>query len=130
MSDDDRVRLDKWLWAARFFKNRALAQEAVDGGRVHVDGQRAKSSREVRTGMRLSVNVGPDTREIVVLALESRRGGAKDAALLYEETPESIARRQAAAANRRALALTNPVPDHRPDKHERRQLQRLRDNNP
>jgi ribosome-associated heat shock protein Hsp15 len=128
-SDGERTRLDKWLWAARFFKQRALAQEAVDGGRVHYEGQRAKSSREVHVGARISITVGHDTREVIVRGLASKRGSATDAARLYEETAESMAAREAAAASRRAAALSDPVPDHRPDKHERRQIQRLRDRN-
>jgi len=128
-SAGERCRLDKWLWAARFFKQRSLAQEAVDGGRVHYEGQRAKSSREVHVGARISVTVGQDTREVVVTALSSKRGSAAEAARLYEETPESLAARTEAAARRRAAAVSNPVPDHRPDKHERRQLQRLHDRN-
>ncbi|MFZ5724432.1 MAG: RNA-binding S4 domain-containing protein [Pseudomonadota bacterium] len=121
-----RVRLDKWLWAARFYKTRALAQEAVDGGKVHYEGQRTKSSRDVQVGARLSVVVGHDTREIVVTALADRRGSAQQAALLYAESADSIANREEAAARRRALAVSDPVPDHRPDKHERRQLERFR----
>lgn len=122
-----RTRLDKWLWAARFYKTRALAQEAVDGGKVHYDGQRTKSSRDVQVGARLTVVVGYDTREIVVTALADKRGNAQQAALLYAETPESLAAREEAAAHRRALARTDPTPDHRPDKRERRQMQRFRE---
>lgn len=125
----ERTRLDKWLWAARFFKQRSLAQEAVDGGRVHYDGQRTKSSRDVQIGARISITIGHETREVIVTALSARRGSASDAALLYEETPESVVARTEAAEKRRAAALSNPVPDHRPDKHERRQIQRFRDIN-
>lgn len=122
----ERTRLDKWLWAARFYKTRALAQEAVDGGKVHYEGQRTKSSRDVQVGARLTVVVGYDTRDIVVTALADKRGSAQQAALLYTETPESVARREEAAAQRRALALSDPTPDHRPDKKERRQIHRFR----
>ncbi|MFZ5757380.1 MAG: ribosome-associated heat shock protein Hsp15 [Pseudomonadota bacterium] len=128
-SEKTRTRLDKWLWAARFYKTRALAQEAVDGGRVHYEGQRAKSSRDVQVGAHLTVVVGHDSRDIVVTALADKRGSAAQAALLYTETPDSIARREAAAAQRRALALTDPTPDHRPDKRERRQMERFRSRN-
>lgn len=128
MPDDARrIRLDKWLWAARFFKTRGLAQEAVEGGRVHYEGQRAKPARDVQIGARVAITIGHDTREVVVTALSDRRGNAQEAALLYAETPESIVAREAAAAQRRAAAVSNPVPDHRPDKHERRQIRRLRD---
>lgn len=126
MSESPRIRLDKWLWAARFFKTRALAQEAVDGGRVHYEGQRCKSSREVKTGACLQITTGFDTREVIVTGLSEKRGNATQAAALYEETPESVARRTEAAEKRRAAALSAPVHDHRPDKHERRQLERLR----
>ena len=126
MSESGRIRLDKWLWAARFFKTRALAQEAVDGGRVHYEGQRCKSSREVKEGARLQVTTGFDTREVIVTGLSEKRGNATQAAALYEETPESVAKRTEAAEKRRAEALSAPVHDHRPDKHERRQLERLR----
>lgn len=131
-SDDggrERTRLDKWLWAARFFKNRSLAQEAVDGGRVHYDGQRAKSSRDVQVGARISITIGHDVREVQVTALSAKRGNAKEAALLYVETEESIASREKAAAERKAIALSNPAPDHRPDKKERRQHEQFRDRN-
>lgn len=126
-TEKERTRLDKWLWAARFFKQRSLAQEAVDGGRVHYDGQRTKSSRDVQVGARITITVGHDTREVIVKALSVKRGSAPEAALLYEETAESIAARAAAAEKRRAMATSEPVPDHRPDKHERRQIRRLRD---
>lgn len=126
-ADGQRIRLDKWLWAARFFKTRSLAQEAVEGGRVHYEGQRAKPARDVQVGARVVITIGHDTREVVVTALADRRGNAQDAARLYAETPESVVAREAAAAQRRAAAISNPVPDHRPDKHERRQIRRLRD---
>jgi ribosome-associated heat shock protein Hsp15 len=127
--DKQRTRLDKWLWAARFFKTRALAKDAVDGGKVHYEGQRAKSARDVQIGAKLTVVIGHDTREIIVTALADKRSNAQQAALLYTETPESIVAREAAAADRRAQALSNPVSDHRPDKRERRQIHRFRDHN-
>lgn len=127
--DKQRTRLDKWLWAARFFKTRALAKDAIDGGKVHYDGQRAKSARDVQIGAKLTVVIGHDTRAIIVTALADKRGNAQQAALLYAETPESIVAREAAAADRRAQALSNPVSDHRPDKRERRQIHRFRDHN-
>ncbi len=122
-----RTRLDKWLWAARFYKTRALAQEAVDGGKVHYEGQRTKSSRDVQIGACIRAIVGYDTREVIVTALADKRGNAQQAALLYRETEESVVAREQAAAQRRALAQSDPTPDHRPDKHERRQLQRFRE---
>lgn len=125
----ERTRLDKWLWAARFFKTRALAQEAVDGGRIHYEGQRTKSSRDVQVGARIGITIGHDTREVVVTALSDRRGNASAAALLYAETGESIVAREKAAAERKAMALGNPVQDHRPDKRERRQFEKFRERN-
>lgn len=130
MKQDDtrtRTRLDKWLWAARFFKTRPLAQEAVDGGKVDYEGQRTKSSRDVQMGARIRVTTGFDVREVIVTGLSEKRGNATQAATLYQETPESIVAREEAAAKRRAAALSAPVSDHRPDKKERRQLQKLRD---
>lgn len=97
----ENVRLDKWLWAARFFKTRSLAQEAIDGGKVHVDGDRVKPSRAVRAGQRISIRKGEQRWEIVVVGLSDRRGPAADAQGLYEETPASIAAREQAAEERR-----------------------------
>lgn len=130
-SDDDKVRtrLDKWLWAARFYKTRALAKEAIDGGKIDYEGHRAKSSRDVQIGAKLAITLGYDRRDIVVTGLAEKRGNATQAALLYQETAESIARREAAAAQRRAAALSNPVADHRPDKRERRQFEKFHSRN-
>lgn len=122
-----RTRLDKWLWAARFFKTRSLAQEAVDGGKVHYEGQRAKSSRDVQPGARIELVVGHDTREVIVTALAGKRGSAQEAALLYRETDDSIRRREEAAERRRVAARSSPVPDHRPDKKERRAIRQFRE---
>lgn len=119
----DRLRLDKWLWAARFFKTRALAVEAIDKHRVSVNGAPAKPARELKTGDTLAITIGPVTRDVVVLALSAVRGPAPQAALLYAETPESVTRREAQAQQRRlapepALTLT----DGRPTKRDRRQM--------
>ena len=93
-SEDLKFRLDKWLWAARFFKTRALAADAVDSGKVHVDGQRAKTAKEVRIGMKLQIRRGGEELEVVVRGLSIQRRGAPEAALLYEETEESRQRRE------------------------------------
>ena len=119
----ERLRLDKWLWAARFFKTRALAVEAVEKHRVHVNGAAAKPARELKVGDTLTVTQGPVTREVVVRALSAVRGAAPQAALLYEETADSITRREAQAQQRRlapepALSQT----EGRPTKRDRRQL--------
>lgn len=123
----NEVRIDKWLWAARFYKTRSLAQQMVEGGKVHIDGQRVKASKPVRPGQLIRLRQGNDLRDIEVLALADKRGSAPQAALLYRESEESIARRQQASAERRAAAITAPTPDHRPNKKERRDMQRFRD---
>ena len=96
-----QVRIDKWLWAARFFKTRSAATEAVLGGRVHVDGERVKPSRDVRAGDTLEVTIGHVRRTVVVRAVAERRGPASVAATLYEEKPESVAERERLASERR-----------------------------
>ncbi len=121
----DSVRLDKWLWAARFFKTRALAAEAVNGGHVHVEGQRVKPSKALRVGMTVEVVQNGIPRQVVVRGLAARRGPAKVAQTLYEETPESIARRERLLEMRR-LERAGLVVHERPDKRGRRQLRRLK----
>ncbi|MEE4463482.1 RNA-binding S4 domain-containing protein, partial [Azotobacter chroococcum] len=103
--DDEKVRLDKWLWAARFYKTRALAKEAIEGGKVHCRGERCKPSKEPKIGEELTIRTGFDERTVVIRALSAVRRGAPEAQLLYEETAESRARREAAAALRKAGAL-------------------------
>ncbi|NGP54311.1 RNA-binding S4 domain-containing protein [Thioalkalivibrio sp. XN8] len=120
MGQDD-VRLDRWLWAARFFKTRGLAQAAIAGGHVHVNGQRAKAARVVRPGDRLEISRGEERLEIEVVALAARRGPASVARELYAETEASVAARQAAQQLRRDLAGNRP-PSVRPDKRSRRRL--------
>lgn len=114
------MRIDRWLWVARLLKTRALAAEAVRGGRVHVDGQAVKASREVRPGDVVEITAGPVRRTVVVRALAERRGPAKEAALLYEETPESLAARAAFAEERRLMSRARPIPGGRPTRRERR----------
>lgn len=123
----NEVRIDKWLWAARFYKTRSLAQQMVEGGKVHVDGQRVKASKPVRVGQVIVLRQGEIQREVEVLALAEKRGSAPQAALLYQETQDSIARREQVSAERRAAILSAPHPDHRPDKKARRDLRRFRD---
>lgn len=120
----DRVRIDKWLWAARFFKTRALAAQAVSGGKVQVNGARIKSSRDLHPGDSLSIRRGPYEHVVVVRGLTKRRVPAAAAAQLYEETAESRAARERVAAERRAQGgVTAPAP--RPDKRQRRRLFRV-----
>lgn len=122
----ESVRIDKWLWASRFFKTRALATEAVTGGKVHVNGERVKPARPVRRGDVLSIRRGPYEFVVEVQGVSSRRGPAREAQQLYEETEASRSRREMLQAQRKAQAAAVPVPDHKPNKKERRELMRLR----
>lgn len=123
--DDGKVRLDKWLWAARFFKTRALAKAAIEGGKVHCRGERCKPSKEPKVGEELMIRAGFDERTVVIRALSAVRRGAPEAQLLYEETAESQARRENAAAMRKAGSLGVET-DGKPSKKQRRALQRFR----
>lgn len=122
----DTMRLDKWLWAARFFKTRQLAIEAIKGGKVHVNGHRAKPSKDIGTGARLTITKEPYHWDITVIALQAQRRPASEAALLYEETPESHANRQAEVAKRREERELGIPADHRPNKRERRMIHRFK----
>lgn len=118
-----RTRIDKWLWAARFFKTRSLAKAAIESGHVHCQGQRIKVSRDVAVGMQLRIRQGFDYKTVDVLAVSDVRGPASVAQLLYSETPESLAERAEQTAQRQAMNLAHP--DHRPNKKERRQIHRF-----
>lgn len=120
-----KVRIDKWLWAARFFKTRSLAKQAVEGGKVQSQGQKLKPSKEITVGLMLTVRQGYDDKTVEVLALSEQRRGAPEAALLYRETPESIAEREERAAQRKAGMGSYLISDHRPTKKERRQIHRF-----
>ncbi|MCA6221458.1 ribosome-associated heat shock protein Hsp15 [Photorhabdus antumapuensis] len=122
-SDSDQaVRLDKWLWVARFYKTRAIAREMIDGGKVHYNGQRSKPSKLVELGAEIKLRQGNDERIVEVLALSNHRRGAPEAQQLYQETEASIANREKMAIARKMNVLTMPHPDRRPDKKERRTL--------
>ncbi len=123
--DDGKVRLDKWLWAARFFKTRALAKAAIEGGKVHCRGERCKPGKEPKIGEELVIRAGFDERTVVIQALSAVRKGAPEAQLLYAETAESLARRENAAAMRKAGSLGVET-DGKPSKKQRRALQRFR----
>ena len=125
-TDDDRVRLDKWLWAARFFKTRALASEAVAGGKVQVNGDRAKRARPLQIGDEVRVRQGPYEFLVVVRALSARRGPASVAAELYEERPESRAAREAMALQLKTLHAAFVPEKGRPTKRDRREIERLK----
>ena len=128
-SQVEAVRLDKWLWAARFYKTRTLAKEMIDGGKVHYNGQRSKPNKIVEVGATLKVRQGSDEKEIVVLALSTQRRGAPEAQLLYRETEQSLANREKLAMARKMNALSMPHPDRRPDKKERRDLLKFKHQN-
>jgi ribosome-associated heat shock protein Hsp15 len=122
----DRLRVDKWLWAARFFKTRSIAKTAIEGGKVHLSGQRVKVSREICVGEKLVIKQGWDEREIIVKALSDKRGPASAALMLYAETDASIARREREAQARKSAGGAVARPTNKPGKHERKALERLR----
>ncbi|PRA70171.1 RNA-binding protein [Pseudomonas sp. MYb187] len=124
--EDDKIRLDKWLWAARFYKTRALAKTAIESGKVHCRGERCKPGKEPRVGDEFVLRTGFDERTVVVRALSIVRRGAPEAQALYEETPQSIAKRKEAAAQRKAGALGVST-DGRPTKKQRRQFHQFHD---
>lgn len=119
--EEDNVRLDKWLWAARFYKTRALAKTAIESGKVHCRGERCKPGKEPHIGDQFQIRIGFDERTVVVEALSIVRRGAPEAQALYSETPESITKRENEAALRKAgnLGVTT---DGKPTKKQRRQL--------
>ncbi|SPY34269.1 ribosome-associated heat shock protein Hsp15 [Pasteurella canis] len=119
---DEDVRLDKWLWAARFYKTRTIAKEMIDGGKVHYNGQRAKPNKHVEVGGIIKLRQGNEEKEVEVTALSSQRRGAPEAQLLYKETEKSVEQRTKMAIARKINALTMPHPDRRPNKKERRDL--------
>jgi ribosome-associated heat shock protein Hsp15 len=121
------VRIDKWLWAARFFKTRSLAQQAVEGGKVKLNGERTKPAKEVRTGDQLAIHIGAYEWRVGVVQLSDRRGPAAVARRLYEEDETSRARRTEQVALRRFVSDPGSDRRGRPTKRERRQLERWRD---
>ena len=122
MSAADSVRLDRWLWAARFFKTRRLAVEAVKTGKVSVDGIRAKPARAVKIGQRLVIRKGPVSFEIDIEGLSEQRGPASVAQTLYQETEQSIKAREQQRLEMRSAAAALPRPEHRPERRNRRAL--------
>ena len=119
-------RLDKWLWHSRFFKTRSLATQAVSGGKVHVNGERVKPAHALRIGNRLTLNIQGATAEIDVLGFPTRRGPASEAQSFYAETPESVERRAKLHEQHRIADMSQPRPDTRPDKRDRRRLANFR----
>ncbi|WP_417683646.1 RNA-binding S4 domain-containing protein [Pseudidiomarina aquimaris] len=122
----ENVRLDKWLWAARFYKTRSLARQMVQSGKVQVDGQRPKPAKTISVGQLIKLKKGYDVMEVEVLELSDQRRGAPEAQRLYAETEASKERRAREAELRKANALYNPHPDHKPDKKERRELLKMK----
>ena len=123
----ETMRIDKWLWAARFFKTRSIAKSAIEGGKVHFDGERVKVSKEVRVGMELTIQQGFEKRTVVIKAISGVRGPAPVAQLLYEETEVSLAKRELLASQRKLHNLARP--DHRPSKKDRRQISKFKQEN-
>ena len=122
---DTRHRLDKWLWCARFFKTRGLATTAVTGGRVKVNGDRVKPAHDLRAGDRLTLSLNDEPMEVDVVDFPARRGPASQARACYAETADSLKRREVLREQRRLAALARPRPDTRPDKRERRQMEKF-----
>ncbi|ORM67800.1 ribosome-associated heat shock protein Hsp15 [Pantoea rwandensis] len=122
----ESIRLDKWLWAARFYKTRALAREMIEGGKVHYNGQRSKPSKIVELQAELTLRQGNDERTVIITAIGEQRRPASEAQEMYAETDASIEKREKTAQARKMNALTMPHPDRRPDKKERRDLMKFK----
>ncbi|MGF1743879.1 ribosome-associated heat shock protein Hsp15 [Vibrio minamisatsumaniensis] len=118
---NEAVRLDKWLWAARFYKTRSIARNMVDGGKVHYNGQRSKPSKIVELGAIITLRQGNEEKTVTIEKISAHRGGAPIAQTLYEETTESVAKREAFASQRK-LNVHSPAPERRPDKKQRRDI--------
>lgn len=119
---DDTVRIDKWLWAARFFKTRTQASDAVEGGKVRLDGNRVKPSRNVKVGDRLDIDNGSTLWEVLVTGLADQRGSAAIAQTLYQETQESVVKRAQTSENRRLFQDPAAQIKGRPTKRDRRRM--------
>ena len=126
-ADAPKVRLDKWLWAARFYKTRTLAKEAIEGGKVHYNQQRTKPGRIVEPGATVTLRLGWQEKIVVVDAISDRRRSASEAQKLYHETDESIKRREELAWQRRILQAAQMPPARRPNKKDRRDIRRFRE---
>ena len=120
------IRLDKWLWASRFFKTRAIAVEAINGGRVHLNGSRVKPARTVRCDDELKITRGTDRFHVFVRGLNDKRRPAKEAVLMYEETEESIQLREETHELNRLQAANIKQPTHKPNKRERRAMDKFK----
>ena len=127
MESNDKVRIDKWLWAARFFKTRAIAKAAIESGKVQIDGQKSKPSRLLEVGVVLTVRQGFDSKIIEVVGISEQRRSASEAQKLYIETAESTEQREKRAAERKAFNISTPTSE-RPNKKQRRQIHRFLNN--
>ncbi|MGJ3355018.1 ribosome-associated heat shock protein Hsp15 [Providencia sp. Je.9.19] len=125
----EQIRLDKWLWAARFYKTRSMAREMIDGGKVHYNGQRTKPGKIVELNATVRLRQGNDERTIEILEISGQRRGALEAQRLYRETEISLEQREKVAQARKMNALTMPHPERRPDKKERRTLLKFKQTN-
>ena len=117
-----KIRLDKWCWMTRFYKTRQLATEAVTGGKVHVNGKRAKPAYQVKMEDVIELSRGQEHWELVVLGIPERRGPAKEAQLLFRETPEGQKKRLLVQAENKAVRVGRPREENKPDKHQRKRL--------
>lgn len=126
---DDRVRLDKWLWAARFYKTRNLAKQAIEGGKVHYNSQRTKPGKLVEAGGIVTLRLGLQERIVVIDNLSDRRRSAPEAQALYHETDDSVKRREDLAWQRKTMQAAQLPPARRPSKKDRRNIQRFREQN-
>jgi ribosome-associated heat shock protein Hsp15 len=128
MPELDAIRLDKWLWTARFFKTRSLAAEAISGGKVHVNEQRSKPGKEVKIGTALSISKDTHRWEITIVAINGQRRSAKEAVLLYEESAESLAKRELQILNNREQRELFDFSgrEHKPNKKERRMIHQFK----
>ena len=125
MLTEEKVRIDKWLWAARFFKTRSLAAKAVSGGHVHLNGNRIKPARSVQVGDELHIRRGLTEFVVIIHELSSRRGPAVVARTLYQETDESVKQRESSVEDRRLQSSSTPGPNRRPDKRDRRKIRKF-----
>lgn len=123
------VRLDKWLWAARFYKTRSIAKDMIDGGKVHYNNQRTKPSKIVELGAIIKLRQGSDETIVEIIAISGQRRGAPIAQTLYRETEESVAQREKNAQMRKLNAHYNPNPERRPDKKQRRDILKFKESN-
>ncbi len=123
---DSKVRLDKWLWAARFFKTRSIATDMINGGKVHYNGQRCKASKAIDVGAEVKIRQGFDEKVVKILEISDKRRNFSIAQTLYEETKQSIENREKQALARQSSAALSPRPDTKPDKKQRRTLLNLK----